>query len=104
MGRKAPTQVGDTGCFLGPLTSLRRALSRHRHAAQHPLPLTRKDLTRVSSFPAVDRRPAPRAVPSSERTKHQPGQPPVRPLDGASQLLQASMRAWCVPDFHPDGT
>ena len=69
-----------------------------------PLLLTRKALTRVSSFPAVDRRPAPRAVPSSERTKHQPGQPPVRLLHGASQLLQASVGAWCVPDFHPDGT
>lgn len=45
----------------------------------------------MSSPSAVDRRPASRAVPSSEWTQHEPGQPPVRPPGGAAQLLGASV-------------
>lgn len=40
---------------------------------------------------AVDGRPTPRAVPSSEWTQYKPGQPPVRLLKGAAQLLGASV-------------
>ncbi|KAK2087809.1 hypothetical protein P7K49_033716 [Saguinus oedipus] len=67
-----------------PASSLRTA---HRASLTCPL------------LPTVDRRSTSRAVPSSEWTQHQPGQPPVRPGWGcpAPQGLRVS-------GFHPDGT
>lgn len=58
---------------LSQLTSQWRGSITDAGTAQHTLPLPRKDLICVSSFPTVDRWPAPCAVPSSEWTQHQPG-------------------------------
>lgn len=68
-----PEEGSTTGTAMRPCTSLLFA---------------RKAFTCVSSpLPTVDRRPTPRAVPGSEWTQHQPGQPPMRPPKGPPSFL-----------------